>query len=418
MAVRKHRYSVLGILSVAYLLCYATRMVMASAAPFIAAEFHLSPLQVGAVLSAFFLGYSLMQIPGGMLADKFGPRRVLAASITAWSVFTAVSGMATSLMGLLVIRVLFGASEAAFPSAASKALAAWFPQRELGRANGIMLASTQIGASVAPSFVAALVVTWGWRSAFYCLLVPGLALALVIAAWVKDSPALSERVGAAELKEYDHVEPARAVTGISLLKTLNKPAVAWCFAAAFFSNLASWGLMNWLPTYLLQARGFSAAKMGLLAALPALAGALGYALGGQISDRWFTEKRQVPVLIGLVLSAGFVYLAATAATGEATVAYLAFAFFFLLIADLGVCTLPMVIVPQGAIGSAFGVVNTAAQLAGFLSPLLVGYLLNATDSNFTLVFQCFVGCLLVAAIGASLVRQQPIEATQLRQAAC
>lgn len=375
---------------------------MASAMPFVATEFQLSPLAVGSVLSAFFLGYSLMQIPGGFLADKLGPNRVLTAAIATWSALTALTGLATSLTGLLILRVLFGASEGAFPSAASKALASWFPQREVGRANGLMLAASQLGASVAPTLVATLVITLGWRYAFYVLLIPGVVLAAVVRKWLIDSPAHSER----REDMHDHPRSAAAsLTSSPIIASLQTPAVLWCFVAAFFSNLASWGLMNWLPTYLLQARGFSAAKMGLFAAIPSLAGALGYALGGQISDRWFSERRQLPVLIGLVASAGFVYLAAIASSGEVTVLLLAAAFFFLLTADLGICTLPLVIVPQQAVGSAFGFVNTAAQSAGFLSPLLVGYLLNATDSNFTVVFYCFVGCLLLAAGAAALVRQ-------------
>lgn len=401
MTTSKH--TVLGVLATAYLLCYAARMMMASAIPFIAREFDLDPLAMGGLLSAFFLGYAVMQIPGGFLADRFGPRRMLLATVVGWSVLTALTGVATSLAGLIVIRVLFGASEGPFPSAAAKTLSSWFPAGELGRANGLMLAATQIGASLAPSIVAILVVAWGWRSAFIGLLVPGLALAVVIWACVGDYASKSRRHAPAS-------EDRQSVADI--FAALRRPAVAWCFVAAFFSNLATWGLMNWLPTYLLESRGFSATRMGLLAAVPSLAGALGYALGGVISDKWFERRRQIPIIVGLVLSAGCVYLAASAASGEATVAYLAAAFFFLLATDLGVCTLPLVIVPREAVGSSFGVINTAAQLAGFVSPLLVGGLLRLTERDFAVVFQCFVGFLLLAALAAAFVRQR--EPTTLR----
>jgi hypothetical protein len=103
---------------------------------FIAQDFGLSPLGMGGVLSAFFIGYALMQVPGGMLADRFGPRRVMTASIVGWSIFTFITGTASGLAVLLMIRVLFGLSEGSFPPSASKAITLWFPPNEVGRANG------------------------------------------------------------------------------------------------------------------------------------------------------------------------------------------------------------------------------------------------------------------------------------------
>src|SRR5579859_5957013 len=104
----KHRYWILAILFLASALCYLDRMAMASAIPFIAKDFHLSQTAMGAVLSAFFIGYAAMQIPGGMLADRFGPRPVLTAGIAWWSIMTAATGLATGLSGLLALRLFFG----------------------------------------------------------------------------------------------------------------------------------------------------------------------------------------------------------------------------------------------------------------------------------------------------------------------
>lgn len=399
----KPRHSVLGILSGAYLLCYFARMMMGSAIPFIARDFNLSPLAMGAVLSAFFVGYSVMQIPGGLLADRFGPNRVLAAAIAGWSLFTAATGFATSLVNLVVIRVLFGVTEAPFPSAASKALAIWFPPAELGRATGLMLSATQLGASLAPPLVAMIVLHGGWRLSFFSLLLPGLVIAVIVKIWIRDTPpneGSAPAPAAARGGDSTHASPAQG-----LGYTVRQPAVLWLFAAAFFSNLANWGLMNWLPTYLLQARGLGIAQMGVLASLPSLAGALGYVVGGQVSDRWFHQRRWIPVLVGLVLSGLCTYLAATAATAVHAVMYLVGAFLSLAVADSGISTLPVILVPRNAVGGAYGLINTGSQLAGFLSPLLVGYLLSVTGGDFEVVFYCFVGCLLIAAAAASQIRQ-------------
>ena len=323
--VWKYRYTVLGILFTAWLLCYVDRMVMASAIPFIAKEFHLSALQMGAVMSAFFVGYATMQLPGGLLADRFGSRRIIAISISCWSVFTACTGLATSFMSLLSIRVLFGLCEGAFPAAASKTIISCFSSREVGRANGTMLMAVQLGALLAPSLVAILVLTSGWRAAFYALLLPGITLALVAWRFLNAGEATEPHISARELSRDDSAasQLRRSMApSARVIELLRNPAVRWCFATAFFSNLASWGLMNWLPTYLLEARGFNIAQMGTFMPMVFIGGALGYFLGGQVADRYFRESRHVPVLCGLLLAAGFTFLAASADSGYATIGYL------------------------------------------------------------------------------------------------
>src|ERR1700761_3529145 len=113
-----HRYVVLAILFFVYLLSYMDRMIMASALPFISTEFNLSPVQMGWILSAFFFSYALFQIPSGLLADKFGSRIMMTVAVVWWTIFTALTGLCTSLTVLLVVRVAFGLGEALFPPAA------------------------------------------------------------------------------------------------------------------------------------------------------------------------------------------------------------------------------------------------------------------------------------------------------------
>jgi sugar phosphate permease len=169
--------------------------------------------------------------------------------------------------------------------------------------------------------------------------------------------------------------------------------------------MATWGLMNWLPTYLLEARGFSVAQMGMLMPLLFVGGASGYFLGGQVADRYFSESRRVPVLCGLLLAAGFTFTAASASSGYATIGFLTAAFLCFSAADSGIFTLPLLIVPRSSAGSAFGFVNTAAQCAGFLSPLIAGYILDVSGHNFVVLLHCFVGCLALSAVTASRIRQ-------------
>jgi sugar phosphate permease len=382
------RHAILAVLCGAYLLCYMDRMIMASAIPFIAMEFRLSRVAMGGVLSAFFVGYALMQLPGGLLADRFGPKRALIASICCWSVFTAATGLAASLTALLAIRVLFGLSEGPFPAAASKTVATWFPSKEVGKANGLQLAAVNIGAAIAPIVVAQTIVHVGWRAVFYALLLPGLLLALTIQVVVHDAPRNDDRDDS----------PSRSDAPVlSFAQVVKMPALCWCAGTVFVANLATWGLMSWLPTYLLQARGFGITRMAVGAALPYLAGAVGYYLSGHLSDRYFPRRRHVPIIGALLLAAAMTYWAAIAPNGQWAVVCLVVAFLFLFAAAAGLFTLPLLLVPTAAVGTAFGLVNTAGQVAAFCSPLLVGSVLTITHDNFTWVFYGFVGLLVIAA---------------------
>lgn len=396
-------HAVLGVLVGAYLLCYLDRMVMASAIPFIAKDFHLSPLAMGEVLSAFFVGYTIMQIPGGVLADRFGPRAVLTASIGWWSIMTALSGMAPALLSLLAVRALFGLGEGPYPSAASKAVAISVPERQAGRAVGVQQSATMVGATLAPLFVVSMVEHHGWRSVFYALFFPGMALAVLTWLVLKNSVTTQSNTG-----PNDGVAPVKG-----LKRALQSPAVLWCAGCLFLLNVVSWGLLNWLPTYFLQARGFSLDKMGVFTAITNIGGAIGYLLGGYLCDRHFSRRLHLLIMIGSIVSGSAIYLAARTGSGEWAVAFLTLVFLFGNVAGAAIFTLPLVIVPKEAVGSAFGVVNTAGQLAGVLAPVSMGYVLNATHGNFELVLFGLVALSFLAIYPAGRIRQPALLAPAL-----
>lgn len=401
----KHRYAVLAVLCGTYVLCYLDRMVMAAAIPFIAVDFHLSPLQMGAVMSAFFVGYAVMQIPGGVLADRFGPRAILALSIGWFTLMTAATGLATGWVTMIAIRVLFGLGEGPYPAAAAKAAAAWFPRLELGRANGVLYAAMGLGAAVAPLFVVTAVGAWGWRSVFYLLFIPGLAFAFLAWRYIRNSPLESSHISTRELADYEALLSEHTPIWQSLRDALANPAVRWCAVTLFFANVVNWGLLNWLPTYLLQARGFDSRQMGVFAGITNFAAMVGSILGGWLCDRYFKAQLRWPMIAGLLGSAAFTYFGAMVTSRECAVFYLASGLLIFNIAGTAIFTLPVVAVTQSAVGAAFGVVNTAGQIAGVLSPLIIGAILDATRSNFERMLYSLVALTFVAVIPAFRIRQ-------------
>ena len=388
----KRRYSVLGILFCAYVLCYMDRMIMASALPFVAESFKLSAREMGYVLSAFFVGYALMQVPGGLLADRFGIRVVTTVCITWWSIMTALTALAQSVGALLLIRVLFGVGEGPFPATAAKAISIWFPSREIGRANGFQLAATALGATVAPLIATTMIEDWGWRYAFVVLLPGGLVLAILAWRNVRGRPAGAQR--------YRHYEGIQA----NLQLYLSTPALMWCACCLFLFNVVAWGLMNWLPTYLLQARGLQVREMGAVIAVTNLAAGIGYPLGGYLSDRHFANSPRIPILFSLLASAVLIYLAASAASPRSAAVWFILTFLVNGVAGAVIFTTPFMLVPSRAVGGAFGFVNFAGQLAGVVSPLLVGATLTVTAGNFDRVLYCLAGNCVVAAVAACRIR--------------
>jgi nitrate/nitrite transporter NarK len=220
--------------------------------------------------------------------------------------------------------------------------------------------------------------------------------------YIRNSPKDSKHVSEIELEEIGNIEktspaPAGKADFAGLLKT---PLVWWCFVTLFIFSIASWGIMSWFPTYLLKARGLSTARMGIMASVPFLVGTIAYCITGYLSDKFFRNHRERPVIIGCVVAAIFAYLTAHATTAEMAVFYQTIGYFFSTVAGCSLYTIPNATLPNKVVGSAIGLVNSAGQLAGFLSPLIVGYILTRTNNDFNAVFHLFVACFALASVSA------------------
>ena len=263
----KYRHTALVALFIVWLVSYMDRMVMATAIPYIAKEFNLAPIAVGAVLSAFFFGYASFQIVGGILADKFGARKVMTWAIVWWSAFTAFTGLANNLFNMLWIRALFGAGEGVAPAATWKACAIWSPAKQRAITSGLMLCSNALGPALAPLFVAAVMASIGWRGVFFVLTIPGLLLAAWIWFNLPDNPADKKGITQAELDELKEDIPmvtpqaSTAATTMTFWEIMRQEAVWKSFFILFFNNMVAWGFASWLPSFLVQARGLSLTRI-------------------------------------------------------------------------------------------------------------------------------------------------------------
>jgi len=398
----KVRWWICLLLFVTWLMSYVDRSLMPMTLPLIGQEFHLSPTVMGVVISAFFVGYASMQIPGGILADKFGARKTMTAGVTLWSIFSVLTGAATSLTNLIWVRVLFGLGEGIHPPAAFKALSSWFNRAERGRASGLVMSSNTLGPMITPLIFAALMGAYGWRRAFWLISIPGFAIAIAVYWYLRDQPAEHPRMTARELAEIGEGKNHDAVSFRELLRYKS----LWQLFFIYMTwDVTWWGFQAWLPSYLLKERGFTLLATGAVAGLPFAAGFIGILAAAYISDR--TRKPRVVLASVLLGNALFMLLTATAANATTAVVFLTATGFFLPAIHGPFWSLFMDLLPSRVIGSSSGFLNTGGQIAGIMAPVIIGALIELTghyEAGFTfMALSAGVSALLVGVLRESKV---------------
>jgi MFS transporter, ACS family, glucarate transporter len=414
------RHMVLWLTVAAYLITYMDRTVISSAAPFIRQEFGFSIETMGLILGAFRLGYSLFQIPGGWLGDRFGPRRALTAIVLWWSAFTSLTAVMTGAFSMMACRFLFGIGEAgAFPIA-TRSLSRWMLASERGWAQGLTHAGSRLGAAFTPPIVAWMILAYGWRMPFLWFGVMGIAWALLWFFWYRDTPEEHGQVNEAERELIQQslgskrsarsgAVPWRLILSsrVTLMLSVMYFCYGWCQAI----------YLDWLPTYLRDFRGYDIKKMGLYASLPLFAGALGNLVGGWLTDRMakrsgnLREARRVVGIAGFVIAALGIVPATLTGDPELSVAFSCLAFFGLEITISVSWAIPLDIGGDFA-GSVSAVMNTCGNIGGTISTVALGFIVSNLGWNVPFYIGagfCVLGAILYLGIDASrnLFRTEP-----------
>ncbi|MBT2719866.1 MFS transporter [Bacillus sp. ISL-46] len=359
----------------------------------ISKDLQLSASQTGIVLSSFFAGYALMQIPGGWLADRFGFRKIIIMAVFAWSVFTILSGMAWSFMSLILIRFLFGLGEGSFFPSASKGIASWFPQNERSRAMSFMLTSGTIMGVITPIIGTQSMQSIGWRMIFYIAGAIGIIFALLYVFFIK------ERKGST-IGRNDNPSKSKAP-----LRDVLKTPIIWNLFIAYFAIYAvQWGLMAWMPTYLVEARHLDLTSVGYISAIPAFAGIIAMIVSGYILDKLPEGKDKVIAAVFAVLTAVFLYLMAYAPNIAMFVVYQSVVTVLMSFNIILIISSPLKMLSEEVVGTANGFINTGAQFAGVLTPMLIGFLVDAFDGSYTVAFIMLIMFALLCAGSLFLIR--------------
>jgi sugar phosphate permease len=423
----KTRWLILFLISLMYLVCYMDRSNISVAQPEIAKAFGLSKTSMALVLSAFTWSYALGQIPAGWLGDRFGPKRVLTAIMSWWSIAAMMTGAALGLGSLFAARFLLGLGEAgAFP-VASRGMQLWFPRSERGRIQGTTHFFSRFAVAVTPFVAGSILLTLGWRAIFYIFGSLGLVWSIVFTVYYRNRPEDHAHVNRAELAQIrgvsaEAVLPAEAArpTATPWRRILGSPNM-WFIAlgyGCFFFGTNFY--LTWYPTYLREHRHMTLQALGIIGSIPLFAGMAGDLAGGLLSDFMFKKTGKARFARSMVAAPGFLlsgaFLIPAAATGNAwaSVLCLAMSFFFLELVIGPAWAVPMDVGGPFS-GTVTGIMNMAGALAASFTPLIFGYYFG--KGSWTVPFFITSGVMLLgAAIWAFLINPEKsvVDVTQGR----
>jgi ACS family D-galactonate transporter-like MFS transporter len=401
------RYQMLSLVFINVVINYLDRSNLSVAATGLSEELQLSTVELGLIFSAFGWTYAALQIPGGLIADRIGPRILYAFCLVTWSLATVAQGLVKGFASLFAFRLATGAFEAPSYPINNRIVTSWFPDHERATSIALYVSGQFIGLAFLTPALVALQHYTGWRGLFIVTGLVGLVWGLIWYLFYRD-PLEHARVNKAEL---DYIEKGGGV--LRGKKGNGDKKSAWraedwkqvfssrtlwgIYIAQFCVNATLWFFLTWFPTYLVKYRGLSFLKTGFLASIPFLSACAGLLLSGFLSDylirkgRSIGMARKTPIIFGLLLSGSIVGANYTDDTAL-VIFFMSLAFF-----GAGMALISWVFVsilsPKHLIGLSGGVFNFMGNLASIVVPIVIGYLASGGNFEPALVF---VGALGIA----------------------
>ncbi|MFM2146088.1 MAG: hypothetical protein RL732_924, partial [Bacteroidota bacterium] len=395
---------------------FICRMNLSTAAPLVMQEFGLSQIAMGRVFSSFYLGYAFLQVPSGILADRWGTRKIYRWAISLWILFTLLQALVgwgswqqslgVELLLLMALRFLLGASSAPAYPAASKGVSDWVPAPLRGMANGVVLSSIGLGSALAPLLVSGLMITYGWRVALLASALPALLVAL---AWMRaQSPPskiiVQPLIGQGRHPEYNsnaHALKSRPFLLLTLSYSL-QGYVGYIF-------------ISWFYIYLVQERHFGLLSGAWMSSLPWALSIVSIPLGGWLADRLAQSRlgtvwgRRIIPMLGLGLSGLLISVGAHTDSAVVAAITLAFATAFVLCVEGPSWAMMNHIAGQQS-GRAGGIMNMGCNICGLLSPVITPVLATYVGWETTLHLAALIAvfaALLWWGIGSTDVLEAP-----------
>jgi MFS transporter, ACS family, D-galactonate transporter len=393
------RYRVLAFLFISVVINYMDRTNISVAGTALSEEFNLTPVQLGTIFSAFGWTYVALQIPGGLLTDRFGARILYAVSLIGWSFVTILQGLVNGFVMLFGLRLGIGALEAPSYPINNRVVTSWFPESERASAIAVYTSGQYIGLALLSPIMVAIQHSIGWRGLFIITGSIGILWGIVWYIFYRDP----EKHSTVNQAEIDYIKVGGGIVEGTQDKT-SRPAFTWSDLKEVFSYKKLWGVylgqfavastlwffLTWFPVYLVKYRGLDFIKTGFLASIPFLAAFVGILISGFVSD-FLTRKnmspafaRKMPVIAGLILSTSIIganYVQSPALI----ILFMAIAFF-----GNGMASITWIFVsllaPKHLIGVTGGAFNFIGNLSSIIVPFIIGLLVRGGNFEPALVF--------------------------------
>ena len=380
-----YRYRVLILLFFLILVTYLDRVSISLVGVRIKSEFHLNNGQFGMVLGAFALAYALFEIPSGIMVDRLGQRTVFIRIVLCWSFFTAMTGAATGMTSLMLIRFLFGMGESgAYPTSAST-IARWFPANETGRGMSIVFLGQNTGAAIAPLIVVPLAIYFGWRAPFFVNGLIGLLWVLACWIWFRNEPSEMKNISVEEIRFIEDNRRFLKHKESFPWKTVLGNWRIWAMLTGFFcANWILYFVVAWMPVYLQQGRHISENKMKLITSWLFIFGMAGALLSGLLND-WLVMKKGLVFgrrLIGtMALGTAGIFLMITSINSNNNIAIIClwichFCYSFFPITAFSTC----VDIGGSKAGTMGGIMNFAGQFGAFSLSIVFGKIVDVVHN--------------------------------------
>ncbi len=407
LKVGNKRLGIILLLGLCYLVLYMDRSNMSMAGSSMMKYYNWSATEFGLVSTAFFIGYAIMQMPGGRLADKFGGGKIVMVGALTWSLFVYLTPYGSTLLLMVLIRALMGLGEGMSLPAIHSILARWVPRKESGKATGFIQAGIPFGIAITMPIATWIIQAWNWQMVFHIFAFLGPIWCLVWWRFGKDRPNQHPKINKEELDyiQADNGSHSNSDTSGLLTKKeiLSTKSVWFCALSYFCANYLFYLFMTWLPTYFVNGRGLNLQHSAFYSMLPYLVAIFTYPFGGYLADMASKKYgqnigRKLFPIIGLAIAGILLILGSRATSAGAAVALISASNGFLTLTMGGFFTMPMVFSQKNA-GMITGVFTTLGTMAGILAPFLTGFIIDFTGKY---DFALYVGAI-VALAGAVLL---------------
>ncbi|EMD1227483.1 MFS transporter [Salmonella enterica] len=384
-------------------LMYVDRVNLSASAALIKQEIGLDNTELGIIFSAFAYTYLVFQIIGGWFCDRFGAKRTIIICGSIWVVATICTGFVGGFASLFLSRLLLGVGEGAALPSQARAITFWFKKEKRGFIQGITHSFSRFGNAVTPSLVAILVLAHSWRFSFIALGVITAVWLMMWIAWFRDTPQQVKGISKEELALYPKADPQ--------IKSKSKESVLWgallkrmgpTMGVYFCYGWTGWLFFTWLPTFFMNGRGMDIKASALFTSGVFLSGVIGNTVGGLVSDYIYKKTGNVVaarrnVIIFSFLSALLLLIPVILSSSMTVITLcLAVAFFCLELTIGPIWAVPMDITPKH-VGIASGLMNAGSAVAGIISPILFGVIIDRTG-NWSLPFYGSVALLMLGIV--------------------